>query len=71
MSASATEMYSNREKTIAQRAEEERKEREKDELHRKKFGKEAAHAGFFKQQGEMGLGESLQRRAGKGLQKFD
>jgi hypothetical protein len=71
MSASATEMYSNREKTLAQRAEEERKEREKDELHRKKFGKEAAHAGFFKQQGEMGLGESLQRRAGKGLQKFD
>ena len=69
MTASAAALYSERGKTLAQRAEEEKREQEQDERMRVKYGREGANAGFFKQQGELGLGEALQRRAGKGLQR--
>nr|ODO01042.1 hypothetical protein L204_01767 [Cryptococcus depauperatus CBS 7855] len=69
MSASANELYSQRSKTVAARVEEERKELEREERMRAKFGKEHANAGFFKQQSELGLSEALQRRGGKGLLK--
>ncbi|OCF41507.1 pre-mRNA-splicing factor CWC25 [Kwoniella heveanensis CBS 569] len=69
MSSSATELYNQRAKTLAQRAEEEKKELEKEAKLRAKYGKDQANAGFFSQQTSMGLSESLQRRAGKGLLK--
>lgn len=69
MSASADELYSSRSKSLAARAEEERRERESDEKMRQKYGKEQANANFFSQQSQLGLGEALQRRGGKGLLK--
>lgn len=69
MSASADELYSSRSKSLAARAEEERREQEKDEKMRQKYGKEQASANFFSQQSQLGLGEALQRRGGKGLLK--
>ncbi|ORX40153.1 Pre-mRNA splicing factor-domain-containing protein [Kockovaella imperatae] len=69
MTASATDLQSSRDKSLAMRAEQDRKEAEKDERLRVKYGQDVANAGFFKAQGEMGLGESLQRRGGKGLQR--
>ncbi|OCF55022.1 pre-mRNA-splicing factor CWC25 [Kwoniella mangroviensis CBS 10435] len=69
MQSSATEMYDQRTKTLAQRAEEDRKESERDEKMRAKYGQEQASAGFFKQQSGMNLSETLSRRAGKGLLK--
>ncbi|WRT67683.1 uncharacterized protein IL334_004655 [Kwoniella shivajii] len=67
MQSSATEMYDQRTKTLAQRAEEQQRETERDEKMRAKYGQEQASAGFFKQQSGMNLSESLSRRAGKGL----
>ncbi|KGB74826.1 pre-mRNA-splicing factor CWC25 [Cryptococcus deuterogattii R265] len=69
MSASADELYSSRSKSLAARAEEERREQESDEKMRQKYGKEQASANFFSQQSQLGLGEALQRRGGKGLLK--
>jgi len=69
MSSSATELYESRTKSLAQRAEEEKREMAKDAQMRAKYGKEEASAGFFKQHAALGLSESLARRAGKGLQK--
>ncbi|WVQ96850.1 hypothetical protein IAU59_003957 [Kwoniella sp. CBS 9459] len=69
MSSSASELYDQRAKTLAQRAEEEKRELEKEAKLRAKYGKDQANAGFFSQQTSMGLSESLQRRAGKGLLK--
>ncbi|WVF69350.1 hypothetical protein IAT40_004126 [Kwoniella sp. CBS 6097] len=69
MSSSANELYDQRAKTLAQRAEEEKRELEKEAKMRAKYGKDQANAGFFSQQTSMGLSESLQRRAGKGLLK--
>ncbi|OXH33792.1 pre-mRNA-splicing factor CWC25 [Cryptococcus neoformans] len=69
MSASADELYSSRSKSLAARAEEERREQQRDEKMRQKYGKEQASANFFSQQSQLGLGEALQRRGGKGLLK--
>lgn len=69
MSASAHEMDSQRTKSLAQRAEEERLEKEKDDRMRKKYGKEDVKGVFFAQKGEMGLSEMISRRAGQGLQR--
>ena len=69
MSNSAEQLYSDRTKVLTERAEEEKRQVEREEKMRAKYGKDDAHATFFKQQGEMGLSESLQRRAGKGLQR--
>ncbi|WWC88763.1 uncharacterized protein L201_003676 [Kwoniella dendrophila CBS 6074] len=67
MQSSANEIYDQRTKTLAERAEKDRLETERDEKLRSKYGQEQATAGFFKQQTGMNLSESLQRRAGKGL----
>ena len=69
MTASAHSLQSSRDQSLGQRAEEDRKEAEKEERMRTKYGKDVANAGFFNSQREMGLGESLSRRGGKGLQR--
>jgi len=69
MSSSADQLYSQRTQSLAQRAEEEKRQAEKDERMRSKYGKDEANAQFYKMGGEVGLSESLQRRAGKGLQR--
>ena len=69
MSSSADQMYQQRSKSLAERAEEEKRQAEREERMRAKYGKDEANAKFFKLGGEVGLGESLQRRAGKGLQR--
>ncbi|WVQ72872.1 pre-mRNA-splicing factor CWC25 [Cryptococcus sp. DSM 104548] len=69
MSASADQLYSDRSKVLANRAEQERLELAQEERMRQKYGQEQASAGFFKAQTGMGLSESLSRRAGKGLLK--
>ncbi|KAK8858511.1 hypothetical protein IAR55_002738 [Kwoniella newhampshirensis] len=69
MSASANQLYEERSKTLAQRAEEERREAEREQKMRAKYGQEQASAGFFKEQSGLGLSETLARRAGKGLLK--
>ncbi|WVR06264.1 hypothetical protein IAU60_003294 [Kwoniella sp. DSM 27419] len=69
MTASASELYDQRTKSLAQRAEEEKREMEREEKMRAKYGQDQAKAGFFSQQTSMGLSESIQRRAGKGLLK--
>ena len=67
MSASANELYENRTKTLATRAEEEQRENARDERMRARYGQEQASAAFFKEQTNMNLSEALGRRAGKGL----
>lgn len=69
MSSSADQLSEQRTKSLAERAEEEKRQAEKDERMRAKYGKDEANAQFFKLGGEVGLSESLQRRAGKGLQR--
>jgi hypothetical protein len=69
MSASANELYEQRTKTLAQRAEEERKDNEREARMRKKYGNDDVKGSFYSQKAEMGLGEALQRRAGQGLQR--
>ena len=69
MSASATDLYEQRNKSLAQRAEDERGEDEKDERLRKKYGKEDVSGGFFREGMGGSLADSLARRAGKGLLK--
>ena len=69
MSSSAHQLYEQRTKSLAQRAEEEKRQAETEERMRVKYGKDEASAQFFKLGGEVGLSESLQRRAGKGLQR--
>ena len=70
MSASADDLQSQRNKSLAARAEAEKREEERDLRMRAKYGKEAAHASFFKQQSELGLSEALSRRGGQGLQRI-
>ena len=69
MTASASDMYEQRSKVLAQRAEEEMQQDATERKMRVRYGKEEASAGFFKQNAAMGLSESLSRRAGKGLQR--
>ena len=69
MTASAHSLQSSRDHSLATRAEQDRREAEKEERMRSKYGKDVANAGFFNSQREMGLGESLSRRGGKGLQR--
>lgn len=69
MSSSADQLYESRTKALAQRAEAERADREKEDAMRKRYGKEEVAAGFFKQGAAMGLAEGLARRGGKGLQR--
>ncbi|WWC62454.1 uncharacterized protein I303_105050 [Kwoniella dejecticola CBS 10117] len=69
MQSSATELYDQRTKSLAERAEADRRESERDEKMRAKYGQEQANAGFFKQQSGMNLSETLSRRGGKGLLK--
>ncbi|WWC70662.1 uncharacterized protein I206_104613 [Kwoniella pini CBS 10737] len=69
MQSSATQLYDQRTKSLAERAEAERRESEKDEKMRAKYGQEQANAAFFKQQSGMNLSETLSRRGGKGLLK--
>lgn len=69
MSSSADQMYQQRTKSLAERAEEEKRQAEKEAKMRAKYGKEEANAQFYKLVGDVGLSESLQRRAGKGLQR--
>jgi len=69
MTQSADQLYQQRTQSLAQRAEEERRQQEEDAKLRAKYGTEEASAGFFKQHAAMGLSESLSRRAGKGLQR--
>jgi hypothetical protein len=69
MQSSASQLDVSRTQSLAQRAERERIEDEKDALMRKKYGKEEVHGAFYKQQTEMALSENLARRGGKGLQK--
>ncbi|ORY31354.1 Pre-mRNA splicing factor-domain-containing protein [Naematelia encephala] len=69
MSQSATELYAQRTKTLSSMAQVEKEELAREERMRTKYGQEHVAAGFFKQKSEMGLGENLARRAGKGLQR--
>ena len=69
MSSSAHQLYEQRTKSLAERAEEEKRQAETEEKMRVKYGQDEASAQFFKLGGEVGLSESLQRRAGKGLQR--
>jgi hypothetical protein len=69
MSSTADQLYAERSKTLAQRAEEQKRDEEKDMALRKKFGKETVSAGFYNQSGVADLGEALGRRGGKGLQR--
>lgn len=70
MQSSASELDQSRNMSLAQRAEKERIEDMKDQMMRKKYGKEEVHGGFYKQQTDMALSETLARRGGKGLQKL-
>lgn len=69
MTASASELDATRTKSLAQRAEEERLEMEKEERMRKKYTNEDVKGTFFAQKSEMGLSETLGRRNGVGLQR--
>ncbi|GFZ45291.1 Pre-mRNA-splicing factor cwc25 [Saitozyma sp. JCM 24511] len=69
MSSSATELYEQRTKSLAQRAETERREHEQEEKMRKRYGGEDVRVTMFHQKGDMELGDALQRRAGQGLQR--
>jgi hypothetical protein len=69
MSASAHEMDTQRTKSLAQRAVDEQREKEKDERMRTKYGKEDVKGVFFAQKAEMGLSDMISRRAGQGLQR--
>jgi hypothetical protein len=69
MTSSANDLYDQRTKSLAARAEEEKREAERDAIMRKRYGKEEAAAGFFKQQSELNLGEAMSRRGGQGLQR--
>lgn len=69
MTSSANDLYSQRTKSLAARAEEEKREAERDAKMRQRYGKEEAAAGFFKQQSELNLGEAMSRRGGQGLQR--
>jgi hypothetical protein len=76
MTASADTMYEERSKTLAQRAEEERLKFEAEEKARARYGKGDTKGAFVREQeqlgmmgGAIGLSETLQRRAGKGLVK--
>jgi len=69
MQSSASQLEDSRTMSLAQRAEKEKMEDEKDALSRKKYGKEEVNGGFYKQQTGMGLSETLARRGGKGLQR--
>ncbi|KAK4683633.1 hypothetical protein P7C73_g6601, partial [Tremellales sp. Uapishka_1] len=76
MASSANELYEERTKTLAQRAEEERMQLAKEDAMRKKYGKEDTKGAFVREQerlgmmgGSIGLAESLQRRSGKGLMR--
>jgi hypothetical protein len=69
MSASASALDELRTKSLAQRAEQERAEMEKEERMRKKYTKDDVKGAFFAQKTEMGLSETLGRRNGVGLQR--
>ena len=69
MTASASELDATRTKSLAQRAEEERVEMEKEERMRKKYTKDDVKGTFFAQKTEIGLSETLGRRNGVGLQR--
>jgi hypothetical protein len=70
MQSSASELLDSRNKSLAQRAEKEKMEEERDARMRAKYGQEEVKGAFFKQQTEMGLSEALGRRGGKGLQRM-
>ncbi|KAI9631946.1 localization spliceosome protein [Dioszegia hungarica] len=69
MSASAHEMDNQRTKSLAQRAVEDQREKERDDKMRQKYGKEDVKGVFFAQKSEMGLSDMISRRAGQGLQR--
>lgn len=62
-------MQQQRTQTLAQRAEQEKLEDEREERMRKKWGKDDVKAGFYGHKTEMGLSDVLARRAGQGLQR--
>ncbi|EIW73663.1 hypothetical protein TREMEDRAFT_67482 [Tremella mesenterica DSM 1558] len=71
MSQSADQLYSSRTQVLSQRAEQEKREAEREERLRSKYGQEDVRGGFFKERSNMNLSEALGRRAGKGLVSLD
>ena len=69
MTQNASSMQDQRVQSLAARAEQDRREEENELKTRQRMGKEAANAGFFNQQRELGLSEALARRGGQGLQR--
>lgn len=62
-------MDHQRTKSLAQRAIEDQREKERDDKMRQKYGKEDVKGVFFAQKSEMGLSDMISRRAGQGLQR--